>query len=96
MDPPSPMRRDLEQEEFLEDMINDNVDPAESPSSYLNPSGDGIEENEVDDQRDVEIDGDNSDDGEAREEAGEEAGEVLYMKSTFSRIDACKEEIMYV
>ena len=44
MDPPSPMRRDLEQEEFLEDMINDNVDPAESPSSYLNPSGDGIEE----------------------------------------------------
>ena len=26
--------------------------------------GDGIEENAVDDQRDVEIDGDNSDDGE--------------------------------
>ena len=25
MDPPSPMRRDLEQEEFLEDMINDNL-----------------------------------------------------------------------
>ena len=94
------MRRDLEQEEFLEDMINDNVDPAESPSSYLNPSGDGIEENAVDDQRDVEIDGDNSDDGEednsGDEEAGEEAGEVLYMKSTFSRIDACKEEIVYV
>ena len=84
MDPPSPIRRDLEQEEFLEDMINDNVDPAESPSSYLNPSGDGIEENEVDDQCDVEIDGDNSDDGEddnsGDEEAGEEAGEVLYMK----------------
>ena len=94
------MRRDLEQEEFLEDMIKDNVDPAESPSSYLNPSGDGIEENEVDDQHDVEIDGDNSDDGEddnsGDEEAGEEAGEVLYMKSTFSRIDACKEEIVYV
>ena len=84
MDPPSPMRRDLEQEEFLEDTINDNVDPAESPSSYLNPSGDGIEQNEVNDQRDVEIDGDNSDDGEddnsGDEEAGEEAGEVLYMK----------------
>ena len=84
MDPPSPVRRDLEQKELLEDMINDNVDPAESPSSYLNPSGDGIEENEVDDQRDVEIDGDNSDDGEddnsGDEEAGEEAGEVLYMK----------------
>ena len=80
MDPPSPMRRGLEQEEFLEDMINDNVDPAESPSSYLNPSGDGIEENEVDDQRDVEIDGDNSDDGEDDNSGDEEAGEVLYMK----------------
>ena len=72
MDPPSPTRRDLEQEEILEDMINNNVDPAESPSSYLNPSGDGIE-NEVDDQRDEETDrsddgeGDNSDDGEAGE-----------------------------
>ena len=82
MDPPSPVRRDLEQEEILEDMINDNVDPAESPSSHLNPSGDGIEQNEVDDQRDIETDGsddgegDNSGDGEAREEAGE----VLYIK----------------
>ena len=75
-----PMRRDLEQEEFLEDMINDNVDPAESPSSYLNPSGDGIEQNEVDDQRDVEMDGDNSDDGEDDNSGDEEAGEVLYMK----------------
>ena len=85
MDPPSPIRRDLEQKEILEDMINDNVDPAESPSSYLNPSGDGIEQNEVDDQRDVETDGsddgegdisgdgegDNSGDGEVGEEAGE-------------------------
>ena len=83
MDPPSPVRRDLEQEEILEDMINDNVDPAESPSSYLNPSGDGIEQNEVDDQHDEENDlsedgeGDNSGDGEA----GEEAGEVyIYIK----------------
>ena len=80
MDPPSPMRRDLEQEEFLEDMINDNVDPAESPSSYLNPSGDGIEQNEVDDQRDVEMDDDNSDDGEDDNSGDEEAGEVLYIK----------------
>ena len=85
MDPPSPIRRDLEQEEILEDMINDFVDPAESPSSYLNPSGDGIDQNEVDDQRDVEMDGDNSDDGEddnsGDEEAGEEAGEVyIYIK----------------
>ena len=61
-------------------MINDNVDPAESPSSYLNPSGDGIEQNEVDDQRDVEMDGDNSDDGEDDNSGDEEAGEVLYMK----------------
>ena len=90
MDPPSPVRRDLEQEEILEDMINDNVDPAESPSSYLNPSGDGIEQNEVDDQRDVETDGsddgegDNSGDGEddnsGDDEAREEVGEVLYIK----------------
>ena len=82
MDSPSPIRRDLEQEEILEYMINDNVDPAESPSSYLNPSEDGIEQNEVDDQRDVETDG--SDDGEGDNsgdgEAGEEAGEVLYIK----------------
>ena len=68
MHPPSPIRRDLEHEEILEDMINDNVDPAESPSSYLNPSGDGIE-NQVDDQRDEETD--RSNDGEAGEEAGE-------------------------
>ena len=82
MDPPSPIRRDLEQEEILEDMINENVDPAESPSSYLNPSGDGIE-NEVDDQRDEKTD--RSDDGEGDNfgdgEAGEEAGEVyIYIK----------------
>ena len=70
MDPPSPIRRDLEHKEILEDMINDNVDPAESPSSYLNPSGDEIE-HEVDDRREDETDrsddgeGDNSDDGEA-------------------------------
>ena len=98
MDPPSPVRRDLEQEEILEDMINDNVDPAESPSSYLNPSGDGIEQNEVDDQRDVETDG--SDDGEGDNsgdgEAGEEAGEVyIYIKFDVQQ-DACKEQIVYV
>ena len=91
MHPPSPICRDLEQEEILEDMINDNVDPVESPSSYLNPSGDGIEQNEVDDQRDVETDGsddgegDNFGDGEGDNsgdgEAGEEAGEVyIYIK----------------
>ena len=86
MDPPSPIRRDLEQEEILKDMINENVDPAEPPSSYLNPSGDGIEQNEVDDQRDVETDGsddgegDNSGDGEGDNSGDGEAGEVLYIK----------------
>ena len=51
-------------------MINDFVDPAESPSSYLNPSEDGIE-HEADDRREDEADrsddgeGDSSDDGEA-------------------------------
>ena len=64
MDPPSPIRRDLVQEELLEDIIHDapDADPAESPSSYLNPSGDGMED-EVDGSDDGE--GDSSDDGEA-------------------------------
>ena len=69
MDPPSPTRRDLIQEEILENIIHDapDADPAESPSSYLNPSGDGLEvdrrEDEVDGSDDGE--GDSSDDGEA-------------------------------
>jgi len=64
-----PIRRDLEQEEFLQNIIHDapGADPAESPSSYLNPSGDGIgvdrSEDEVDGSDDGE--GDSSDDGEA-------------------------------
>jgi hypothetical protein len=42
MDPHS---RNLEEEEILEDIINDtpDVEPAESPSPYVNPSGDGME-----------------------------------------------------
>ena len=45
MDPRSPIHRGLAQEEILEDMIchGPDVDPAESPSSYLNPSEDGME-----------------------------------------------------
>ena len=88
MDPPSPIRRDLEQEE----MINDNVDPTESPSSYLNPSGDGIE-HEVNDRREDEIDrsndgeGDNSDDGEA--------GEEYISSSAISRMHAKNKLYMY-
>ena len=64
MDPPSLTRRDLIQEEILENIIHDapDADPAESPSSYLNPSGDGMED-EVDGSDDGE--GDSSDDGEA-------------------------------
>jgi hypothetical protein len=70
MDPHS---RDLAQEEILGDIINDapNVEPAESPSSYLNPSGDGMEidrcEDEVDGEGNSSDDGqgDSSDDGEA-------------------------------
>ena len=60
MDPPSPTRRDLIQEEILENIIHDapDADPAESPSSYLNPSGDGMEVDRSED----EVDG--SDDGE--------------------------------
>jgi hypothetical protein len=57
MDPHS---RDLAQEEILKDIINNapDVEPAESPSSYLNPFGDGMEVN----RREDEADG--SDDGE--------------------------------
>ena len=69
MDPPIPMRRDLAQEEILQDMICDPPvrDPPESPSSYLNPSGDGIEVERNEDEADGSDDGegDISDDGEA-------------------------------
>jgi hypothetical protein len=59
-----PHRRDLAQEEILKDIINDapDVEPAESPSSYLNPSGDGMEVDRCEDEANGE--GDSSDDGE--------------------------------
>lgn len=75
-----PLRRDLAQEETLEKIIADapDVEPPESPSSYLNPSGDGTEVDREDDplrgwtvrtdQREDgsdDGDGDSSDDGEA-------------------------------
>jgi hypothetical protein len=72
-----PYRRNLEEEEILEDIINDapDVEPAESSSSYLNPSGDVMEvdrhENEVDGE------GDSSDDGEGDSSANGEAGGQL-------------------
>ena len=74
MDPPSPMLRDLAQEEILQDMMCDPPvgDPPESPSSYLNLSEDGIEveRNEEANGSDdgIEVDqneeADGSDDGE--------------------------------
>ena len=68
MDPPSPIRRDLTQEEIIENIIHDapGADPAESPSSYLNPSGDGMEVDRREDEAHGSDDGegDSSDDGE--------------------------------
>jgi hypothetical protein len=65
------------QEEILEDIIKDapDVEPTESPSSYLNPSGDGMEV----DRREYEVDGegDSSDDGEGDSSADGEAGGQL-------------------
>jgi hypothetical protein len=75
-----PHSRDLAQEEILEDIINDapDVEPAESPSLYLNPSGDGIEVDRREDEADGE--GDSSDDGEGDSSDDGEAGGHL-MKS---------------
>ena len=72
MDPPSPIRRDLAQEEIHEDMIHNgaDVDPPESPSTYLNPFGEGVEV----DQSEGEADG--SSYGESDSSNDREAGEV--------------------
>jgi hypothetical protein len=74
MDPHS---RNLEEEEILKDIINDapDVEPAESPSSYLNPSGDGMEVDRHEDEADGE--GDSFDDGEGDSSADREAGGQL-------------------
>jgi hypothetical protein len=74
MDPHS---RNLEEEEILEDIINDarDVEPAESPSSYLNPSEDGMEVDRHEDEADGE--GDSSDDGAGDSSADGEAGGQL-------------------
>jgi hypothetical protein len=71
MDPHS---RNLEEDELLEDIIKDapDVEPAESPSLYLNPSRDGMEVDRHEDEADGE--GDNSDDGEGDSSADGEAG----------------------
>jgi hypothetical protein len=75
MDPHS---RNLEEEELFEDIINDapDVEPAESPSSYLNRSGDGLEVDRHEDE--AEGAGDSSDDGEGNSSAdGEAGGEIM-------------------
>jgi hypothetical protein len=71
MDPHS---RNLEEDELLEDIIKDapDVELAESPSSYLNPSEDGMEVDRHEDEADGE--GDSSDDGEGDSSADREAG----------------------
>jgi hypothetical protein len=65
MDSPS---RDLAQEEILEDIVHNapDVEPAESLSLYLNPSGDGMEVDRREDEADGSDDGEgnSSDDGE--------------------------------
>ena len=56
-------------EQILEDMINDgaNVDPPESPSTYLNHSGEEVEVDHSEGEADGSSDGESgsSDDGEA-------------------------------
>jgi hypothetical protein len=71
MDPHS---RNLAKEEILKDIINEapDVEPAESPLSYLNPSRDGMEVDRREDEADGE--GDSSDDGEGDSSADGEAG----------------------
>jgi hypothetical protein len=69
-----PHHRNLEEEELLKDIIKEtpNVEPAESPSSYLNPSGDGMKVDQHEDEADGA--GDSSDDGEGDSSADGEAG----------------------
>jgi hypothetical protein len=66
--------RNLGEEELLKDIIKDalDVEPAESPSSYLNPSRDGMEVGQYEDEADGA--GDSSDDGEGDSSADGEAG----------------------
>jgi hypothetical protein len=72
-----PHRRNLEEEELLEDIIKDapDVEPAESLSSYLNRSGDGMEVYRHEDEADGE--GNSSDDGDGDSSANGEAGGQL-------------------
>ena len=75
MDPHS---RNLEEEELLEDIIKDapDVEPAESPSSYLNPSGDGMEVDRHEDETDGARDSSNDGEGDSSTD-GEAGGEII-------------------
>ena len=79
--------RDLEQELVLEEIIAD-TDAPESPSIYLNPSGDGEEVDRTDgaevDRRDGEAD--NSDDGESdNSDDGEADGQLTKYDEVYIR-----------
>ena len=64
MDPPSPIRRDLTEEEILEDIIH-TAFGSETPSMYLNPSSEGeeVDRNEGAADGSDDGEGDGSDDG---------------------------------
>ena len=72
-----PHIRNLEEEELLEDIIKDGPDfePAESPTSYLNDSGYGMEVERHEDEADGA--GDRSNDGESDSSTDGEAGEEI-------------------
>jgi hypothetical protein len=81
MDPHS---RNLEEEELLEDIIKDapDIEPAESPLSFLNPSGDGMEVDRHEDKADGA--GDSSNDGEGDSSTdGEAGGEITKSGEVF-------------
>ena len=88
MDPPSPIRRDLAQEEIRADMICDTPvgDPPESPSSYLNPSGDGMEVERNEDEAG------GSDDGEADGTLTKSGGVDIWS----SAISRCITWVVYI
>ncbi len=71
-----PHIRNLEEEELLEDIIKDgpDVEPAESPSSYLNQDV-GMEVERHEDEADGA--GDRSNDGEGDSSTDGEAGEEI-------------------
>jgi hypothetical protein len=77
MDPHS---RDLAQEEILEDIIHDapDVEPAESPSSYLNLSRDRMEVNQREDEAA------SSDDGEGDSSNDGEVGGLIRLKHIYN------------